>query len=98
MKTPTILIIMDGFGLRTSDHGQRGPRRQHPDAGQALFRECPAPTSSASGLDVGLPEGQMGNSEVGHTNIGAGRVVFQDLPQHHQGHRPTATSLRIPPI
>ncbi len=45
-----------------------------------LFSECPGCRLSASGLDVGLPEGQMGNTEVGHTNIGAGRVVFQDLP------------------
>ena len=45
-----------------------------------IFKECPGCRLSASGLDVGLPEGQMGNSEVGHTNIGAGRVVFQDLP------------------
>ena len=45
-----------------------------------IFAECPGCRLSASGLDVGLPEGQMGNSEVGHTNIGAGRVVFQDLP------------------
>ena len=46
-----------------------------------LFAECANTTLSASGLDVGLPDGQMGNSEVGHTNIGGGRVVFQDLPR-----------------
>ena len=46
-----------------------------------IFRDCPGCKLSASGLDVGLPEGQMGNSEVGHTNMGAGRVVFQDLPR-----------------
>ena len=46
-----------------------------------LFSENPCSRLSASGLDVGLPDGQMGNSEVGHTNIGAGRVVFQDLPK-----------------
>ena len=46
-----------------------------------LFAENPCSRLSASGLDVGLPAGQMGNSEVGHTNIGAGRVVFQDLPK-----------------
>ena len=45
-----------------------------------FFAQCPHSRLSASGLDVGLPDGQMGNSEVGHTNIGAGRVVFQDLP------------------
>jgi 2,3-bisphosphoglycerate-independent phosphoglycerate mutase len=47
----------------------------------ALMASCPNTKLSASGLDVGLPEGQMGNSEVGHTNIGAGRVVYQDLPR-----------------
>ena len=46
-----------------------------------FFRECAHTTLRCSGLDVGLPDGQMGNSEVGHTNIGAGRVVFQDLPR-----------------
>src|SRR5699024_4340490 len=46
-----------------------------------IFAENPHCRLSASGLDVGLPDGQMGNSEVGHTNIGAGRVVFQDLPR-----------------
>ena len=59
--------------------------------------ECPGCKLSASGLDVGLPEGQMGNSEVGHTNIGAGRVVFQDLPRISRAIE-TASSSRTPPI
>ena len=80
MKTPTILIIMDGFGLRTSDQGNAVHAANTPVLDK-LFSENPCSHLSASGLDVGLPEGQMGNSEVGHTNIGAGRVVFQDLPK-----------------
>ena len=86
MKTPTILIIMDGFGLRTSDMGNAVHAAKTPSAGQALRGEPLFPPVGASGLDVGLPDGQMGNSEVGHTNIGAGRVVYQDLTQDHQSH------------
>ena len=79
-KTPTTLIIMDGFGLRDETMGNAiaNARKPHLDK---IFAENPGCKLSASGLDVGLPEGQMGNSEVGHTNIGAGRVVFQDLPR-----------------
>ncbi len=80
MKTPTILIIMDGFGLRDSDVGNAVHAANTPVLDK-LFAENPFSRLSASGLDVGLPDGQMGNSEVGHTNIGAGRVVFQDLPK-----------------
>ena len=80
-KTPTTLIIMDGFGLRQETDGNAIRRRQHAPAGPVLSRNMPTPRCPASGLDVGLPDGQMGNSEVGHTNIGAGRVVFQDLPR-----------------
>ena len=79
-KTPTTLIIMDGFGLRDETMGNAiaNARKPHLDK---IFAENPGCKLSASGLDVGLPDGQMGNSEVGHTNIGAGRVVFQDLPR-----------------
>ncbi|MGN8967537.1 2,3-bisphosphoglycerate-independent phosphoglycerate mutase [Intestinimonas sp. HCP28S3_D6] len=79
-KTPTTLIIMDGFGLREETMGNAiaNARKPHLDR---IFAENPGCKLSASGLDVGLPAGQMGNSEVGHTNIGAGRVVFQDLPR-----------------
>ena len=80
MKTPTILIIMDGFGLRESDQGNAVHAANTPVLDE-LFAANPFSRLSASGLDVGLPDGQMGNSEVGHTNIGAGRVVFQDLPK-----------------
>jgi 2,3-bisphosphoglycerate-independent phosphoglycerate mutase len=79
-KSPFVLIIMDGYGLaKPSDSNCMSLAKQ--PVLDALFRECPNTTLSASGMDVGLPEGQMGNSEVGHTNIGAGRVVFQDLPR-----------------
>ena len=79
-KTPTTLIIMDGFGLRGSTEGNAVVHAKTPVLDK-LFAECANTTLSASGLDVGLPDGQMGNSEVGHTNIGGGRVVFQDLPR-----------------
>ena len=79
MKTPTTLIIMDGFGLAPQSPGNAVTNAPTPNLDK-IFAECPGCKLSASGLDVGLPEGQMGNSEVGHTNIGAGRVVFQDLP------------------
>ncbi len=79
MKTPTTLIIMDGFGVEGPSAGNAVVNASTPNLDK-FFSQCPHSRLSASGLDVGLPEGQMGNSEVGHTNIGAGRVVFQDLP------------------
>ena len=79
-KTPTTLIIMDGFGLREETMGNAIANARKPHLNR-IFAENPGCKLSASGLDVGLPDGQMGNSEVGHTNIGAGRVVFQDLPR-----------------
>ena len=79
-KTPTTLIIMDGFGLRHETEGNAVAAAATPRLEQ-FFQEFAHTELSASGLDVGLPAGQMGNSEVGHTNIGAGRVVFQDLPR-----------------
>ncbi len=80
MKTPTTLIIMDGYGLQQAGEGNAIVNARTPHLDQ-YFAEHPHTTLSASGLDVGLPAGQIGNSEVGHTNIGAGRVVFQDLPK-----------------
>ena len=79
-KAPTTLIIMDGFGLTDPGPGNAVSLAQTPQLDR-LFAEYAHTTLSASGLDVGLPAGQMGNSEVGHTNIGGGRVVFQDLPR-----------------
>ena len=71
---------MDGFGLGEAGPGNAVANASTPNLDR-IFRDCPGCKLSASGLDVGLPDGQMGNSEVGHTNIGAGRVVFQDLPR-----------------
>ena len=79
-KTPTTLIIMDGFGMAPNGSANAVSVARTPVLDR-LFREYANTTLSASGLDVGLPDGQMGNSEVGHTNIGGGRVVFQDLPR-----------------
>ena len=79
-KTPTTLIILDGYGLRAETMGNAIANAKKPNLDR-IFSENPGCQLQASGLDVGLPEGQMGNSEVGHTNIGAGRVVFQDLPR-----------------
>ena len=80
MKTPTTLIIMDGFGLNDRTEGNAVKAAKTPVLDR-LLSENAHTALSASGSDVGLPEGQMGNSEVGHTNIGSGRVVFQDLPR-----------------
>ncbi len=78
MKKPVILIIMDGFGISDSDVGNAVKMANTPNL-DILMKEYPMNYLNASGLSVGLPEGQMGNSEVGHLNLGAGRVVFQSL-------------------
>ena len=78
MKKPVVLCIMDGFGIRECCDGNAICTAKTPNLSK-LFKENPFTTIGASGLDVGLPDGQMGNSEVGHTNIGAGRVVYQML-------------------
>lgn len=80
MKTPTTLIIMDGYGLAAPSSANAIFAANTPVLDE-LFAKCPNTQLQASGEDVGLPAGQIGNSEVGHTNIGAGRVVFQDLPR-----------------
>ena len=77
-KTPTTLIIMDGFGLSDEVKGN-AVRGANTPVLDRLNGEYAHTRLSASGLDVGLPAGQMGNSEVGHTNIGAGRIVYQEL-------------------
>ena len=78
MKKPIVLCIMDGFGINPEVRGNAIQAANTPNLTR-LFAENPFTTIGASGLDVGLPDGQMGNSEVGHTNIGAGRVVYQML-------------------
>ncbi len=77
-KKTLALIILDGYGFNPSPYGNAVYHAETPNLDR-YFKENPFSKLSASGLDVGLPEGQMGNSEVGHTNIGAGRVVYQDL-------------------
>ncbi len=78
MKNPVALIIMDGYGESKVSYGNAVEQAKTPNLDN-MMKCYPNTLIKASGLDVGLPEGQMGNSEVGHTNIGAGRVVYQDL-------------------
>ena len=78
MKKPVALIILDGFGCNPSDYGNAITAAKKPNLDK-IFSTCPNTKIGASGMDVGLPDGQMGNSEVGHTNIGAGRIVYQEL-------------------
>ncbi len=78
MKKPVALIIMDGFGYNKDVKGNAIAESKTPNLDR-IKKEYPNTLINASGLDVGLPDGQMGNSEVGHTNIGAGRIVYQDL-------------------
>lgn len=75
---PVALIILDGFGLRSTVQGNAVEQANKPNYDR-YWAEYPHTTLTASGEAVGLPEGQMGNSEVGHLNIGAGRIVYQDL-------------------
>ncbi|KKO52657.1 2,3-bisphosphoglycerate-independent phosphoglycerate mutase [Paenibacillus sp. DMB20] len=75
---PVALIIMDGFGLRNTTEGNAVAQANKPNYDRYL-KQYPNTTLTACGEAVGLPEGQMGNSEVGHLNIGAGRIVYQDL-------------------
>lgn len=77
MKKPLILMILDGFGIAPVD-GNAIKAAKKPNLDK-IFSSNPITQIGASGLDVGLPDGQMGNSEVGHTNIGAGRIVYQEL-------------------
>jgi 2,3-bisphosphoglycerate-independent phosphoglycerate mutase len=78
VRRPLALVILDGWGIRETHQDNAVLQARTPRL-DALFRDYPATRLGASGLDVGLPDGQMGNSEVGHLNIGAGRVVYQDL-------------------
>ena len=77
-KTMTALIIMDGFGINPAHEGNAIFQQGTPKL-DALMAKYPTTQLGASGMDVGLPDGQMGNSEVGHLNIGAGRIVYQEL-------------------
>ena len=77
-KKPTVLLIMDGFGLNDRHEANAVYEANTPNIDK-LMEECPFVKGNASGLAVGLPDGQMGNSEVGHMNMGAGRIVYQEL-------------------
>ena len=77
-QKPTVLMILDGYGLTDNKNGNAIKAANTPNLDR-IFKEYPFAEGEASGLAVGLPEGQMGNSEVGHLNIGAGRVIYQDL-------------------
>lgn len=78
MKKPIVLTILDGYGLREENHGNAVALANNPVFTE-LWNTYPHTTLTASGQLVGLPKGQMGNSEVGHMNIGAGRIVYQPL-------------------
>jgi 2,3-bisphosphoglycerate-independent phosphoglycerate mutase len=77
---PVMLVVLDGWGWR-EDKADNAVRLANTPAFDRLWADGPRAFLKTSGLDVGLPDGQMGNSEVGHLNIGAGRVVMQDLPR-----------------
>ncbi|WP_075989027.1 2,3-bisphosphoglycerate-independent phosphoglycerate mutase [Vibrio fluvialis] len=77
-KKPMALVILDGWGYR-EDNSSNAINNANTPVLDGLMANNPHTLISASGMDVGLPDGQMGNSEVGHTNIGAGRIVYQDL-------------------
>ena len=79
-RRPVMLVILDGFGWR-EERADNAVAQARTPAFTQLWQSCPHGFLHPSGRDVGLPEGQMGNSEVGHLNIGAGRVVMQDLPR-----------------
>ena len=77
-KRPVVLMVLDGYGLNDRTEGNAIAMANTPVMDK-LMAECPFVKGAASGLAVGLPDGQMGNSEVGHMNIGAGRIIYQDL-------------------
>jgi len=77
-KKVTMLMILDGFGINENEKANAVKMAKMPNF-EKLLKQNPNTIIKTSGLDVGLPEGQMGNSEVGHTNIGAGRLIYQDL-------------------
>ncbi|MBE6467227.1 MAG: 2,3-bisphosphoglycerate-independent phosphoglycerate mutase [Alphaproteobacteria bacterium] len=80
-QKPVMLLILDGWGYREEKTPDNAIENGNTPNWHRLLNECPHSLIETSGLAVGLPDGQMGNSEVGHTNLGAGRVVMQDLPK-----------------
>ena len=79
-RRPVMLVVLDGWGWR-EEAADNAVRQARTPTFDHLWASCPHAFLRTSGKDVGLPEGQMGNSEVGHLNIGAGRLVVQDLPR-----------------
>ena len=77
-KKPTVLMILDGYGISNETEGNAIAQAKTPVMDEIL-KKYPHVKGDASGMAVGLPDGQMGNSEVGHTNMGAGRIVYQML-------------------
>ena len=77
-KRPVVLMVLDGYGLNDNPEGNAIAMAKTPVMDN-LMKDYPFVKGAASGLAVGLPDGQMGNSEVGHMNIGAGRIIYQDL-------------------
>src|SRR5215470_16121465 len=79
-RRPVMLVVLDGWGYR-EEAADNAVRQAKTPVFDRLWSSCPRAFLHTSGRDVGLPDGQMGNSEVGHLNIGAGRLVMQDLPR-----------------
>ena len=77
---PVMLVVLDGWGWR-EEEADNAVRLGRTSTFDRLWQSCPHAFLRTSGRDVGLPDGQMGNSEVGHLNIGAGRIVMQELPR-----------------
>ena len=77
-KKPAVLMILDGYGLNDEKRGNCVANAKTPIINN-LMKDYPYVKGYASGLAVGLPDGQMGNSEVGHLNMGAGRIIYQEL-------------------
>lgn len=82
-KKPVMLMILDGFGIAPKSEGNAVTLAKKPNLDK-LFEKYPTSQLQASGLAVGLPEGQMGNSEVGHLNIGSGRIVYQRINKNYK--------------
>ena len=96
-RRPLVLVIIDGWGYRTDPFGNAIAAARKPNW-DALWTRWPHTTLAAAGEPVGLPEGQQGNSEVGHLNIGAGRIVYQDLTRINRAMEDGSflTNLRAP--
>ena len=93
MAKKALLMILDGWGIGPHDHSNAIYETPKP-YWDSLIQKYPHSKLQASGENVGLPDGQMGNSEVGHLNIGAGRIVYQDLVKTLKSKMPIPTQSR----